>query len=138
MNLKFNHFSFLLNLDLIINSFARDIRKRFKYIILSNQNAFKSRSFTVFIFINITQKQIKIFKIVFFKARSNKRIFKRDFFYYNKILNKASHQFKRIFKFLNKDYISIYLFNNIIILNNFTPELSLKLINDNNLFNIII
>ena len=32
----------------------------------------------------------------------------------------------------------IYLFDNFVILNNFTPELLFKLINNNDLFNIII
>ena len=164
MNFKSDDLSFSLNFDSIINFFfARDTRKRFKYInilnqntfklksfisltifilsllfILSDQGIFKSRFFTFFNFIDIIREQVKIFKIAFFKARSNKRIFERDFFYYNKALNKASHQFKRIFKFLNINYISIYLFDNIVILGNFTPESSSKSINDDDLFNIII
>ena len=88
LNFKSDHFSFLLNSNSIINSFARDIRKRFKYInisdqstfkpksfilltafisssfislttfisLLLNQRAFKSKSFTFFIFINIIRK----------------------------------------------------------------------------------
>ena len=55
--------------------------------ILSNQSIFKLMSFTSLIFINIIRKQIKV---VFFKTRLNKRIFERDFLYYNKALNKAS------------------------------------------------
>ena len=74
----------------------------------------------------------------FFKARSNKRIFEYDFSRYNKALNKTFRQFKRISESLNKDYMSIYLFNNIIILGNFTPQLSLKSINNDDLFHIII
>ena len=160
MNFKFNHLFFSLDSDSIINSFARDIRKRLKYINISNQNTFKSKSFislttfisslsfissnqrvfkfksfTFFIFINIIRKQIKV---AFLKTYFNKRIFKRDFFRYNKVLNKTSHQFKRISKFLNKDYVSIYLFNNIVTLGNFTLELLSKLINDDDLFNIIV
>ena len=34
--------------------------------------------------------------------------------------------------------MSIYLFDNIVILNNFTPELSSELINNNDLFDIIV
>ena len=162
MNFKSDHFPFSLDLNSysIINFFVRDSRKRLKRIniflnqntfkpkfvillttfisllfILSNQNTFKSRSFTFFIFINIIRKQIKN---VFFKIRSNKRIFERDFSYYNKVLNKTFHQFKRISESLNKDYMSIYLFNNIIILSNSTFESSLKSINDDDLFNIIV
>ena len=107
MNFKSDYFSFSLDLDSIINSFARDIRKCFKHINISNQNTFKfksfilltifilslsdqrvskSRSFTFFIFIDIIRKQIKV---VFFKIRSNKRIFERDFPRYNKALNKT-------------------------------------------------
>ena len=157
MNSESDHLSFSLdlNLDSIINSFVRDIRKRLKHILLDqntlklkslillttfissslNQRISKSRSFTPFIFIDIIRKQIKI---VFFKTRSNKRIFECDFFRYNKVLNKTSRQFKRIFEFLNKDYVLIYLFDNIVILNNFTPESSSKLINNDDFFNIIV
>ena len=152
MNFKSDHLFFSLNLDSIINFFARDIRKRLKHInilsnqntfkfksfislttlisslfILSDQNTFKSRSFISFIFINIIRKQIKV---AFFKVRSDKRIFERDFLRYNKVLNKASHQFKRIFISLNKDYVSIYLSDNVITLGNFTFELSSESIND--------
>ena len=110
LNFEFDHFSFSSDLNLIINSFARDTRKRLKHIfsnqntfklksfislttfissslILSNQRIFKSRSFTFFILINITRKQIKI---AFFKIRSDKCIFERDFSRYNKALNKIS------------------------------------------------
>ena len=162
LNFKSDHLFFSSDLDSnsIINFFIRDNRKRLKCIntplnqstfkfksvilltifisslfILSNQSIFKSRSFTFFILIDITQKQIKV---VFFKIRSNKRIFKRDFSRYNKALNKTFRQFKRIFEFLNKDYVSIYLFNNIIILGNFTLESSSKSINNNDFFNIIV
>ena len=158
MNFESNHFPFSSDLDSIINFFARDKRLKninilfshntFKFksfmllttfilslSILSNQNAFKSRSFISFIFIDIIREQIKI---VFFKTHLNKRIFKRDFFHYNKVLNKVSRQFKRILKFLNKDYILIYLFNNIVISGNSTFESSLKLINNDDLFDIII
>ena len=157
LNFKSNHLSFSLDLDLIINSFfARD--KRLKHIniflnqntfkpksvilltvfisslfISSDQSTFKSRSFTIFI--DITRKQTKV---VFFKTYSNRYIFERDFFRYNKALNKAFYQFKRIFKSLNKEYISIYLFDNIITLGNFTFELSSKSINDDDFFDIII
>ena len=162
MKFKSNHFPFSLDSDsnLIINFFVRDIRKRFKHInisnqdtfkpksfislmtfilsllfILSDQRVFKPRSFTFFIFINIVRKQIKV---AFFKVYLNKRIFERDFSHYNKILNKIFRQFKRIFKFLNKDYVSIYLFDSIIILNSFMFESSSKSINDNDFFDIII
>ena len=158
MNSKSDHLFFLLNSNSIINSSARGIRKRFKYIfsnqntfklkslislttfillslILSDQRIFKSRSFTFLIFINITRKQTKI---VFFKVYSDRCIFERDFFRYNKVLNKAFRQFKRIFKSLNKDYVLIYLFNSIITLGNFTLESSSKSINDDDFFNIII
>ena len=90
MDFESDYFSFLLDLnsDSIINLFfARGIRKRFKHInILLNQSIFKLRFFTSFIFIDIIRKQIKI---VFFKACSDKRIFERDFFRYNKVLNKV-------------------------------------------------
>ena len=101
--------------------------------ILSNQSIFKLRSFTFFILIDITRKQIKV---VFFKIHLNKRIFERDFSHYNKILNKTFRQFKRIP--LNKDYVSIYLSDNIVTLNNFTPESSSKSINNDDFFDIII
>ena len=156
LNLESDHFSFLSDLDSIINFFVRDTRKRLKHIlsnqntfkfkslillttfisssfILSNQRIFKSRSFTSFIFIDIIWKQVKV---VFFKVCSDKRIFERDFSRYNKVLNKAFRQFKRTF--LNKDYVSIYLFDNIVTLGNFTPELSLKSINDDDFFDIIV
>ena len=112
LNFKSDHLSFLLDSDSIINPSIRD--KRFKRIniqfdintfsnqsnfkpksfilltafILSllNQRVFKSRSFTSFIFINIIRRQITV---VFFKIYSNKRIFERDFPYYNKALNKT-------------------------------------------------
>ena len=109
MNFEFDHF-FLLNLNSIINSFARDIRKRFKHINISNQNTFKLKSFilltifissllfillnqrvfklksfTSFIFINIIRKQTKV---AFFKIRLNKYIFEYNFSRYNKALNK--------------------------------------------------
>ena len=163
LNFESDHFSSSSDSDSdsIINFFVRDNRKRLKRInislnqntfkpksfislttfissssfISSNQRVFKSRSFTSFIFINIIRKQIKA---AFFKTRSDKRIFERDFSRYNKVLNKTFHQFKRIFKSLNKDYVSIYLFDNIIILGNSTPESSSKSINDDDLFDIII
>ena len=160
MNFKSDHLLFSSEIELIINSFIRDIRKRLKQINISNQNTFKfksfislttfissllfilsdqrvfkPRSFTSSIFIDIIRKQVKV---IFLKTRSDKRIFKRDFFHYNKVLNKTFHQFKRIFESLNKDYVLIYLFDNIIILGNFTFESSLKSINDDDLFNIII
>ena len=159
LNFKSDHlfFSSDSDLDSIINFFVRDNRKRLKRInIFSNQSTFKpksvislttfisslldqrifkSRSFTSFIFIDIIRKQIKV---AFFKTRSNKRIFEYDFPRYNKTLNKTFRQFKRISESLNKDYVSIYLFDNIIILGNSTPESSLKSINDDDLFDIIV
>ena len=160
LNPKSDHLFSLSDLDSIINSSARGIRKRLKHInilnqstfkpksfiplttfisplsfISSDQRVFKPRSFTSFIFIDITRKQIKA---VFFKARLDKRIFKRDFSRYNKALNKTFRQFKRISEFLNKEYVPIYLFNSIIILDNSTPESSSESINDDDLFNIII
>ena len=77
LNFKSNHFFFSSDLNSIINSFARGIRKRFKHINISDQSTFKSkffisltifisllsdqrvlksRSFTPFIFINIIRK----------------------------------------------------------------------------------
>ena len=151
-----DHFSFSLDLDLIINSFARGTHKRLKHILLnqntfklkslislttfissslisSDQRIFKLRSFTSFILINIIRKQIKV---VFLKARSDRRIFERDFPRYNKVLNKAFRQFKRTP--LNKDYVSIYLSDSIVILDNSTFESSPESIDDDDLFGIIV
>ena len=138
MDFKSDHFSFSSDSDSdsIINSFVRDSRKRLKCINTpSNQSTFKPRSFTPFIFIDIIRKQIKV---AFFKVRLNKHIFERDFSRYNKALNKTFRQFKRIFESLNKDYVSIYLFDNIVILNNSTSESSSKSIDDDDLFDIIV
>ena len=103
LNFKIN--SFFLLFDFI--NFVRNNRKRLKHYILNqntfkftffifllnsniisllNQN-FKFRSYTFFVFINIFRKQARA---VFFKARSNKRIFERDFSRYNKILNRIA------------------------------------------------
>ena len=45
LDLESDHFSFSLNLDSIINFFARDIRKRLKHINILNENTFKPKSF---------------------------------------------------------------------------------------------
>ena len=132
LNFESDHLPFSSDSNSIINPSARDTRKRLKHI-LSNQSTFKPRSFTSLIFTDITRKQAKV---VFLKVRSNKRIFERDFPRYNKTLNKIFRQFKRTP--LNKDYVLIYLSDNIIILNNFTPESSSKSINDDDLFDIIV
>ena len=87
------------------------------------------------IFSSISRAQIKI---VFFKIRLDKRIFEHDFSRYNKVLNKIYYQFKLQFEYLGRDYISIYLFNNFVISDNFTLKLLFELINNNNLFDIII
>ena len=97
--------------------------------------SFKFKSYTFFVFINISREQARA---VFFKARLNKLIFERDFFYYNKIFNRIARQFKKYFKNLNRDYVSIYLFDNSIISNIFTRESLFKLIDDEKLFDIII
>ena len=163
MDLESNHLPFSSDSDSnsIINFFVRGNQKRFKRIntflnqstfkpksaipltvfisplsfILSDQRVFKSRSFTFFIFIDITRKQTKT---AFLKIYLNKRIFERDFSHYNKILYKTFYQFKRISESLNKEYVSIYLSDNIVTLNNFTPESSSKSINDDDFFDIIV
>ena len=70
---KSDHLSFSLDLDSIIDSFARDIRKRFKHINISNENIFKLKSFislTTFIssssFILSNQRVFKFKSFTFF------------------------------------------------------------------------
>ena len=69
LNSESDHLFFSLNLNLIINSFARDIRKRLKHINISNQSIFKPKFFislTVFISSSSNQRVFKLRSFTFF------------------------------------------------------------------------